>query len=248
MWTCPKCPAGCPHIWMTAVYNRTRGTKCLFCQGRSVCQHNCLATKAPRQTQYWNHDKNAKAPEQTLMGSKLRAEWKCPTCSFEWQAQVKTRTKYDSGCPRCSKPQGKRATRPTFEAVQHPLLHEWDYEHNSKDGIYPHDTTLGSKKRVHWVCHKCPKGKLHLYQMTPNDRTNRQRAGCPYCAGRQVCKCNSLQAHYPMVSSEWDFAKNDLTPSQVTSRSDQLVWWENSVRGSWVQRINERTDLRLNPK
>ncbi len=182
------------------------------------------------------------------MGSKLKAEWKCPTCSFEWQAPVQNRAKYDSGCPRCSKAQGRRATRPTFAAVQHPLLHQWDYEQNSKDGIYPHDTTLGSKKRVHWVCNKCPKGKLHLYQMTPNHRTNRQRAGCPYCAGQQVRKCNSLQAHYPMVSPEWDFAKNDLMPSQVTSRSDQLVWWKSSVRGSWVQRVAERTHPRLIPK
>ncbi len=51
-----------------------------------------------------------------------------------------------------------------------------------------------------------------------------------------------------MVASEWDFVKNDLTPAEVTSRSNQLVWWENSVRGSWVQRVNERTDLRLDPK
>ncbi len=51
-----------------------------------------------------------------------------------------------------------------------------------------------------------------------------------------------------MVSSEWDFAKNDLTPSQVTSRSDQLVWWKNPVRGSWVQKVAERTNPRLNPK
>jgi len=28
MWSCPDCPAGCPHVWETAVYSRTRGTKC----------------------------------------------------------------------------------------------------------------------------------------------------------------------------------------------------------------------------
>ncbi|KAA6421208.1 MAG: hypothetical protein FRX49_08907 [Trebouxia sp. A1-2] len=121
-WSCPNCPAGCPHIWKTR---------------RAVCQHNSLAIQAPRQTQCWDQDKNAKTPEQTLAGSNLRAEWKCPICSHEWQAPV---------------------------------------------------------------------------------------------------------------ARQWDFARNDLTPAQVTSRSGQLVWWENPVRGSWMQKINARTDSRLNPK
>ncbi len=250
MWSCPNCPAGCPHVWKTRVSSRTSGTKCPYCQGKTVCQHSSLATKAPRQTQYWNHDKNAKTPEQTLAGSNLRAEWKCPTCSHEWQARVAQRVQKDSGCPQCSKIfcVGNRNKQPTFEAVQHPLLLEWDYERNPKDAISPHNTTLGSEKLVHWVCHNCPKGHMHRYQMYPYHRTRRVPSGCPYCAGKRACECNSLQTHYPKVSSEWDFARNDLTPAQVTSRSDQCVWWKNPLRGSWVQRIGERTDPRVNPK
>ncbi|DBA82286.1 TPA: hypothetical protein ACH3X2_000552 [Trebouxia sp. C0005] len=212
-WSCPNCPAGCPHIWKTSVSNRTRGTKCPYCQGKSVCQHSSLATKAPRQTRYWNHDKNLKTPEQTLAGTHFRAEWKCPNCSYEWQASVGPRVQNDSGCPRCSSKLAKRTKQPTFEGAKHQLLLEWDYERNAADGIYPHDTTLGSVKLVHWVCRKCREGKLHLFRMTANDRTSKQRQGCPYCAGKQVCKCNSLQTRYPMVSSEWDFARNDMTPA-----------------------------------
>jgi len=247
-WSCPNCPAGWFHIWQANVDSRTRGNSCPYCAGRTVCQHSSLATKAPSQLKYWNHDKNAKTPEQTLAGSGLRAEWKCPPCNHMWQGQVAQRVQKDSGCPRCSSKFGRRSMQPTFEAAQHQLLLDWDHERNAADGIHPRNITLGSKKKVHWVCHKCPERQLHLYQMTPNHRTNRQRAGCPYCAGKQVCRCNSLQTHYPMVSSEWDFAKNDLTPAQVTSRSNQLAWWENAVRGSWVQKISGRTDSRLNPK
>ncbi|DBA82303.1 TPA: hypothetical protein ACH3X2_000568 [Trebouxia sp. C0005] len=247
-WSCPNCPAGCPHIWKTNLNNRTRGSKCPYCQGHSVCQHSSLATKAPRQTQYWDHDKNPKTPEQTLAGTHLRAQWKCPTCKHEWQAAVAPRVQNDRGCPRCSSKFARKTKQPTFEETKHQLLHDWDYERNAADGIHPHDTTLGSKKLVHWVCCKCPKGKLHRYRMTPNARTYRQRTGCPYCAGKQVCKCNSLETHYPMVSSEWDFARNDMTPAQVTSQSHQVVWWVNSVRGSWAQRIDARTHSRLYPK
>ena len=214
-----------------------------------MCQHSSLATKAPRQTQYWNHDKNAKTPEQMLAGSNLRAKWKCPICSHEWQAQVAQRVRNDSGCPLCSnKANGRKTKKPTFEAVQHPLLLEWDYERNAADGIHPNNTTLGSNKLVHWDCQKCPKGQMHKYQMRSSNRIGSQASGCPYCAGDQVCKCNSLETHYPMVSSQWDFARNDTTPAQVTSRSNQLVWWVNSVQGSWTQRISERTHPQGSPR
>jgi len=248
MWSCPNCPAGRPHIWKTTVQSRTRGSNCPYCKGRKVCEHNSLSTKAPRQVQYWNQDKNAKTPEQMLAGSSHRAEWKCPTCSHEWQAPVARRVEHDSGCPRCNIPVGNKKTQPTFEAVQHPLLLEWDYERNLKDGIHPSSTTLGSTKLVHWVCQKCPKGQLHQYQMRPCDRTERHGGGCSCCAGKQVCNCNSLETQYPMILSEWDFARNDLTPAQVTSRSGQVAWWATHVRGSWAQKISERTDSRHWPK
>ncbi len=249
MWSCPNCPAGCPHIWKTSVSNRSRGTNCPYCEGRTVCEHSSLATKAPSQLQYWNQDKNAKTPEQTIAGSCLRAYWKCPDCSHEWQGQVAQRARKDSGCPRCSnKAPGREKKHPTFEAAQHQLLHEWDYERNATDGIHPSTTTLGSKKLVHWVCHNCPKGQLHRYQMYAFNRAGKHTAGCPYCAGHQVCKCNSLQTHYPMIASEWDSAKNDLMPAQVTSRSNQVVWWQNCVRGSWAQNISQRTNPRVNPR
>ncbi len=249
MWSCPKCPAGFPHIWKTGVAQRTQGTKCPYCEGRKVCQHNSLATKAPRQTRYWNHDKNAKTPEQTLAGSSFRAYWKCPICSHEWQGQVAQRAQNDSGCPLCiNNALGKKTKQPTFEAGQHQLLREWDHGRNAVDGIHPNTTTLGSNKLVHWVCKKCPKGHLHRYQMRADLRTGRRGSGCPYCAGRQTCECNSLQAGYPVTSSEWDHARNDMTPADVTSRSAHKVWWKNDMRGSWQQRIAERTELRGKPK
>jgi len=246
MWSCPNCPAGCPHIWETLVHNRTGGSKCPYCEGRKVCEHSSLATQAPRQVKYWNQDKNAKTPEQTLAGSNLRAEWKCPICSHEWQGQVAQRVRDDRGCPRCNRigSVGNKNSQPTFEAAQNSLLLEWDTERNLKDGIHPQNTTLGSEKLVHWVCHKCPKGEVHRYQMRPYHRTSKRASGCPYCASKRVCLCNSLEAHDPIVSSEWDFGMNDMTPADVTFGSKKAVWWKNDVRGSWKQRINDRTDPR----
>ena len=246
LWSCPNCPAGCPHIWLASVKNRTRGSNCPYCQGRKLCKHNSLATKAPIVARYWNHSKNAATPEQTLAGSSSRADWKCPDCSFEWQARISSRVLNDADCPQYSCSNGKYSKQPTFQAAEHTLLHEWDYERNARDGIYPDNTTLQSHKQVHWVCQKCPKGQQHLYRMPPNNRNGRLPQGCPYCAGQRVCVCNSLAACEPTIATEWDFARNAGAPADFTSRSNQAVWWRNDRRGSWMQRIFERTTPRKN--
>ena len=245
MWSCPSCPAGCPHVWLAVVSQRTAGTECPYCQGKKLCKHNSLATKAPKQSRYWDHNKNAKTPEQTIAGSGLRASWNCPDCRHEWQAGVASRAKNDAGCPSCSCKHRQKNKQPTFE--EDTLLLEWDHERNALDGLYPHNITLQSHKLVHWVCHKCPKGRLHRYQMRADARTGKHAQGCPFCASRKVCVCNSLAARKPAVAAEWDSAKNDISPADVTSRSAKEVWWKNARRGSWKQRVDQRTYPRSKP-
>ena len=241
MWSCPSCPAGCPHVWLAVVSDRTAGTECPYCQGKKLCKHNSLATKAPKQSRYWDHNKNAKTPEQTVAGSKLRASWNCSDCRHEWQAQIASRAQSDAGCPSCIRKHRQQTKQPTFEEEQHTLLLEWDHERNPLNNIYPHSTTLQSMKRVHWICDKCPKGELHRYHMGAYHRTGKQAQGCPFCASRKVCVCNSLAAREPAIAAEWDFARNDTSPADVTSRSAKEVWWKNARRGSWKQRIDQRT-------
>ena len=248
LWSCSNCPAGWPHVWLAAVKYRTAYSKCPYCQGRKLCKHNALATKAPTVSKYWNYGKNGITPEQTLAGSNCRANWKCPDCQHEWQAQIGTRVLKDAGCPHCSHRNKKYSKQPTFQEEQHSLLLEWDHERNALNNIYPHNTTLQSMKRVHWICDKCPKGELHRYQMRAGDRTRKRAAGCPYCASHKTCVCNSLAACSPTIAAEWDFAKNDGSPADVTLRSHQVVWWRNASRGSWKQQVHERTDFRSSAK
>ena len=84
VWHCNKCPAGEPHICTARVQSRTQGAQCPYCPNRLVCVHNSFATIAPDVTQYWNHSKNTKTPDQVLAGSSFRAEWRCPDCKWEW--------------------------------------------------------------------------------------------------------------------------------------------------------------------
>ncbi|KAL3143757.1 hypothetical protein ABBQ32_003588 [Trebouxia sp. C0010 RCD-2024] len=243
VWQCHQCPAGQPHVWTAWVGTRTRGSQCPYCSNRLICLHNTLATVAPEVAQYWNHSKNEGTPEQVLAGSALRAEWKCPACQWEWRAKIESRVRNGSGCARCSARNRRRRSLPTFAEAQPPQLAEWDHERNEKEGFYPDQITLGSNKMVHWIGSCCPRGQPHRWTAMPRDRMHKA-CGCPLCAGKQACVCNSLQSLFPSVAAEFDVCKNGFAPSEITPKSDKKVWWRNAKRGSWRQRVLQRTDRR----
>ncbi|KAL3150078.1 hypothetical protein ABBQ38_013423 [Trebouxia sp. C0009 RCD-2024] len=244
VWQCDKCPAGQPHVWTASVSSRTRGSRCPYCCNRRVCVHNSLATIAPEVAQYWNYSKNGQTPEQVSAGSHLRAEWKCPACKYEWKAPVCRRTRIRSGCPKCSVFLRKRQqSQPTFAEAQPPELAEWDHERNEEEGFYPNQITLGSSKLVHWIGSCCPRGQPHRWTAKPHNRISLGQ-GCGVCAGRQACVCNSLETLFPSVAAEFDVDKNGFALSEITARSQKKVWWRNAKRGSWRQRVLDRTDRR----
>ncbi|KAL3144725.1 hypothetical protein ABBQ38_001848 [Trebouxia sp. C0009 RCD-2024] len=242
VWQCNECPAGQPHIWTVDVKTRTSGTQCPYCTNRRLCLHNSLATVAPGVAMFWNHSKNVETPEQVLAGSGSRAHWKCPACKYEWQTNIRARVLVKSGCPKCSRvrSKGNKGSQPTFAEAQPAELAEWDHERNEAEGFYPHEITLGSRKKVHWICSRCPKGQLHRWTATPNSRV-----GCAVCNGKQACVCNSLESLFPSHAAEFDVDMNGFAPSQIAAWSNKKVWWRNAKRGSWRQAVNVRTDRRL---
>ena len=209
----------------STVRHRTNGSsKCPFCSNRLVCLHNSLATVAPDVTQYWNHSKNDTSPQQLVAGSSFRAEWKCPTCKWEWQTAIQGRVRANAGCPKCSARKQNRQSQPTFAKAEPACLTEWDHELNEAEGIQPDNTTLGSDKQVHWICFCCPKGQPHRWRAPPYSRIGHGK-GCAVCDGKQACVCNSLESLCPSLAAEFDVNKNILAPSEVTARSGKEVWW-----------------------
>jgi len=245
-WTCPDCPDGHPHQWEARVYNRTDNANCPFCIGKRVCQHNSVATKAPYVAATWDSTANDGTPHDFTAASNRRKQWYCPVCGHKWLARINHRIGQKSGCPECCKLKraGPKVRQPTLAECNHPLLKEWDTDANAKEGLFPDKLTLGSNKRVHWVCHKCPLGLTHKYVTTVNSRAL-LGSGCSCCGGRTACKCNSLPSLYPEVAQEWDYSKNDGIPCDYTARSHAIVWWKLSDLRSWQQSIFSRTDNRL---
>ena len=96
--------------------------------------------------------------------------------------------------------------------------------------------TSHSGRRVWWRCEKS-----HCWEASISDRNNKQRKkGCPYCAGKLVCKGNSLGDKYQLLTKEWS-SKNKLSPFDYTSGSSKKVWWICSRNHEWEAEIRNRT-------
>ena len=240
-WSCDQCPSGLLHEWLTTVYQRQKmDSQCPYCTNTSLCQHNSLKTVAPAVAAYWDTDKNGVTSDQVMAGSTTRRHWLCPLCAYSWQALVFGKVAHSSGCPKCSTTNRTSNRQPSLTNSKHPAMLEFDYESNRRAGLDPHKITAGSGKMVHWICKKCPKGQPHLFVARPFHRMGNNQ-GCPYCASKQACICNSLQSLSPALAAEYDIARNGVGPEQVLSRSNKMVFWKDANGHTWEQSPDERT-------
>lgn len=247
-WICEHCPDNYLHRWSAAVTDRTAGSGCPQCSGKKVCKHNSLATKAPGIAAQWDYEENAGCPDSVVAQSHQVVGWLCDMCAHKWRGRIDARAgKCKTGCPSCANMARTKNhfKRPTFAECQDPemtaLLAEWDYKRNAAEGNYTQNTTLGSAKPIWWLCKQCPAGQEHRWTATPRRRTSFHKTGCPVCAGKVACQCNSLQALYPNIAAEWDFGQNAHQPKDYVAGSCYLAWWSSPQRGSWQQVIHSRT-------
>lgn len=240
-WRCSKCPCGQPHEWKARVDNRQNmNSRCPFCTNNKLCRHNSLSTVAPSVATYWDEVKNNMTADQIVAGSSSRKHWLCPKCGNSWQSTVRSKVCQGTGCPRCSMQKSTGTKQPSLTKSNHPVMAEFDFERNRAAGLDPDKISCGSHKKVHWICRKCPKGQLHLFESSPNRRIS-SNAGCPYCTSKKVCACNSLQSLYPALAEEWDLTKNDVAPDQVFARTHRIACWKDASGHTWEESPYVRT-------
>ena len=241
-WACNQSPDGHLHEWEASIHMRTRGRGRPQCSGHKLCKHSSLATNFPEVAPYWDGVQNGCTAAEVHSKSNQRAHWKCRSCSHAWLDAPQHRVCAVRACPACNVDDDRQPNmpHPTFAACQHPLLQEWNFELNAAAGIFPPDVTLCSNKLVHWKCDKCRAGHQHLWVAPPHDRTSRKHVGCPFCASRAACKCNSLRTLRPAVAAEWHPSRNARTPDDYTYCSHYEAWWHSEQKGSWQQRIYDR--------
>ena len=66
---------------------------------------------------------------------------------------------------------------------------------------------------------------------------------CPCCSGRRVCLSNCLAFKNPELAFQWHSTKNgNLTPWDVTFKSNQYAWWKCDKGHEWPSTIDHRSD------
>jgi len=171
---------------------------------KKVSTNNNLKVLFPNIVNEWNFNKNNLPPEHFLAFSHKKVWWKCLK-GHEWVAEIRTRTKRNYGCPYCS---GRLATSDNNITATDPfILTQWN---DTKSPIF---YKSGSHYKARW---KCPKG--HEWTATIKDRVKR-KDNCPYCSGRRTSSDNNLFFMHPNLINEWNYEKNAIKPTEVTSKS-----------------------------
>ena len=212
-----KCGLG--HQWEAAVSSRSRGSGCPVCSGQAVLAgFNDLATINPEiaaQADGWD-------PSAITAGSGKMVGWKCGL-GHQWEAVVAKRTSVDF-CPVCS----GQAVLVGFNdlATVNPEIAA------QADGWDPTTLTVGSGKKVDWICELG-----HQFKARVVDRSN--GVGCPVCAGRNVLAgFNDLATVNPGLAEQadgWD-------PTTATAGSHKIVGWKCGLGHVWKAQLKSRVD------
>lgn len=106
-WRCSKCG----YEWMASPNNRKKGVGCPCCSGRvPKIGVNDLATLYPELLKEWDYRQNKNIdPSEFLPGSGKKVWWKCSCCGYEWNTEIRNRTR-GHGCPKCSKSRQVKAS------------------------------------------------------------------------------------------------------------------------------------------
>ena len=223
-WRCIE--AKCEHhVWHASVASRTGGNGCPFCTGKQTCP--CLS--------FMNNtllglefaaDLNPDVDPwivPTMSSKKLR--WRCSTrtCAHHvWDTAVSSRSN-GSGCPYCV---GRKTCPCNSFMINHLLAKEFALDLNS--GIDPHEVAALSSKGIWWRC-STTTCSHHVWKANINDRNGPDETGCPFCAGKQTCPCDSFMNN-PLLSKEFAPDLNPcVDPHGISVMSSKAIWWRCSV-------------------
>ena len=197
-------------------------------------KENSLLTNYPELAISWHPIKNLNiTPEMVRPGSNKVFWWQCEK-GHEWEASVNSRTNMGSGCPYCSSRQTNIDN--CLQTLNPKLAKQWHPTKNND--LTPFDVTIGSKKKVWWLC-----DKDHEWEASINNRAKGN--GCPFCSGRFATTSNSLQAVNPNLANQWHRTKNkDLTPHDVLPFSNKKVWWQCDKGHEWEASVEKRSNGR----
>ena len=216
-WLCPN-----GHSYESLINSRTshRKTGCPYCSNKRILEgYNDLASTNPELLSEWDYNKNKIKPTQITAGVDKMIWWICPM-GHSYDMRVHSRTgKGKSGCPYCSIP-AKRVLKGfnDLQTLYPDIAKEW---HPIKNGeISPDQVLCGSAQKVWW------KGKCgHEYEQAIVSRV--QGGNCPYCSHQKLLSgFNDFATLNPELLKEWDYEKNTVLPTEISTGANVKIWWK----------------------
>ena len=137
------------HEWQAAINHRNRKIGCPYCHGRYATPENCLSLINPVLAAEWHPKINGiLTPRDIEPKSSKKVWWQCHK-GHEWESSVSNRSR-GNGCPYCSNQ--AVCDDNCLQTLNPSLAKEW--HPNKNDDLRPNDVTVGSRKKVWWICEK----------------------------------------------------------------------------------------------
>lgn len=94
----------CGHEWESVVSARNKGGGCPYCSNEKLLKgFNDFATKYPELLKEWDYEDNDILPDEIFSGSHKKVWWTCKICGHTWKTKIDSRTRLQSGCPKCGR-------------------------------------------------------------------------------------------------------------------------------------------------
>jgi hypothetical protein len=234
----------CGHEFQAQVGNRVNlNSGCPVCAGKLILIGvNDLDKTHPLIASEFHPSKNNPlTSQQVTAGSNKKVWWVGKDCGHEWEARVLARTSSNSGCSVCD---GKTILA-GFNDLSTKFPHVATQWHPTRNGdILPTAVSGTSHAKVWWLDNECG----HEWETSIGNRTAKGN-NCPICSSHRVLPgYNDLATAHPVIALDWHPYKNEsLTPHDVTSQSNQKVWWVGETCGhEWQMVVSNRTVSKQN--
>lgn len=238
-----KCRKG--HSWETSISARAKqGHQCVYCSNQKAlkgyndfetfCKNNALLYLL----QEWDYDNNANQPEEYTWCSGQKVYWRCNK-GHSWKTSIAHRITENTGCPVCSNKKVLKGYN-DLKTLCPIIAGEW---HPTKNGdLTPDNVSIGSSKRVWWICKDG-----HEWQAAIYSRTGKNGTGCAVCSGKKLyqglndletyCKSNKELLY---LLDEWDYDKNKCNPNEIARSSSKKVFWKCIHGHKWAASVSSR--------
>ena len=222
LWRCSK-----GHEWEARVSHRSKGHSCPYCSNKKVLQgFNDLETTNPKLAKEVSTNSKIKATEVTDFSNR-KMLWLC--CNgHEWEDSVGHRSS-GRGCPYCSNQ--KILLGFNDLSTTNPELAQ---EVSSDSKIKVTEVTIGSKKKLLWMC-----SKGHEWEATVNNRS--KGGGCPYCSGRKsIVGVNDLATINPKLSNEVS-PNSEIKATRIMAFTNSKILWRCVEGHEWAATVSSRS-------